>query len=380
MDAIQGAVHSSGTTPPPTLRLRGDPVLRELVAHLRKHRTRLRREWARRIIDAQLLTAMSRKEIAAETAAIFDNYVHALETGTLKVLDAHAHDLSARIIPRGVETHEVVGIVLLLRDILARSLFGKYQSDPKQLDRGLNAYEPTANRIATTVAVSFVVERERIIRRHRETAEVLRGLNEALEAESNRIGLALHDEAGQLLAAVHLAIADVAHDLPAARPHLEKIQHRLNEVAAQLRRLSHELRPPVLDTHGLLPALEFLAEGVRQRAGLRIRVQGDKDGSLPFAVETAIYRNVQAALNNVTRHAHATNVKVDVRRAARMLRCMVVDDGVGFDADDLAGGNGHQGLGLVGIHERVKVLGGQVQVLSSPGKGTKLIMTVPVGV
>ena len=204
MPATQTDARQRDSTVPAVTRRRGNSVIRELVAHLREHRTRLRMEWAQRIIEARLLTAMNRKEVAAEVASIYDNYVKALQTGTFEVLQAYAQDLSERIIPRGVQTHEVVGIVLLLRDVLARSLFAKYQADPARLDRVLNAYEPAANRIATTVAVSFVEERERIIRRQRETEEVLRRLNEALEEEAKRIALALHDEAGQMLAAVHL--------------------------------------------------------------------------------------------------------------------------------------------------------------------------------
>src|SRR5260370_26379617 len=116
-------------------------LLRELVAHLRQNRTQLREEWARRITEAKLLTAMSKDEIFAEATAVYDQYVEALETGTFEALQAYARSLSKRIIPRGVETHEVVGIVLLLRDVLARSLFAKYQADFTKLDRILDAYE-----------------------------------------------------------------------------------------------------------------------------------------------------------------------------------------------------------------------------------------------
>jgi rsbT co-antagonist protein RsbR len=140
-------------------------LLRELVAHLRQGRTQLREEWARRITEAQLLTAMSREEIFAEATAVYDNYVEVLESGSVEALEAYARNLSERIIPRGVETNEVVGIVLLLRDVLARSLFQKYQADFSLLERVLDAYEPAANRIANTVAVGFVQERERSLER-----------------------------------------------------------------------------------------------------------------------------------------------------------------------------------------------------------------------
>ena len=146
----------------------GQHLLPELVAHLREHRAQLSGEWARRIDTAHLLQAMTPQEIGSETTSVYDNYVEVLETGSVAALQRYARDLSERIIPRGVETHEVVGIVLLLRDVLARSLFSKYHDDFELLNRVLDAYEPAANRIANTVAVSFVEERERVIRQQQD--------------------------------------------------------------------------------------------------------------------------------------------------------------------------------------------------------------------
>ena len=148
-------------------------LLPELVSHLREHRNRLRDQWTQRVTGASLLEAMTPAEMAAETTLVYDNYVEVLETGSVEALQHYARDLSERIVPRGVETHEVVGIVLLLRDVLARSLFEKYRHDPELLNRVLDAYEPAANRIANTVAVSFVEERERIIRRQQDALREL---------------------------------------------------------------------------------------------------------------------------------------------------------------------------------------------------------------
>src|SRR3954463_2996909 len=148
-------------------------LLRELVAHLRENRTALREEWARRITEAQLLTAMTPQEIFSEATSVYDNYVEVLETGSVEALQDYARNLSERIIPRGVETHEVLGIVLLLRDVLARSLFVNYLHDPDLLNGILDAYEPAANRIAVTVGVSFVEERERVIREQQDAIREL---------------------------------------------------------------------------------------------------------------------------------------------------------------------------------------------------------------
>ena len=148
-------------------------LLPELVTHLRDRRTELREQWANRITNAHLLSAMTDEEIFSMATSVYDSYVEVLETGSVEALQAYARDLSERIIPRGVETYEVVGIVLLLRDVLARSLFEKYQKDFELLNRVLDAYEPAANRIANTVAVSFVRERERIIRQQQDAIREL---------------------------------------------------------------------------------------------------------------------------------------------------------------------------------------------------------------
>jgi len=150
-----------------------DMLLPELVALLRENRSELRQEWAGRITDSHLLSAMTNQEIFSEATSVYDNYVEVLETGSVEALQHYARDLSERIIPRGVETHEVVGIVLLLRDVLARSLFEKYHRDFPLLNRILDAYEPAANRIANTVAVSFVEERERVIRQQQDALREL---------------------------------------------------------------------------------------------------------------------------------------------------------------------------------------------------------------
>ena len=166
------ADHNDGTKIPITAPAVDADLLHKLVDLLRESREALREEWVRRITE-QLLSVMTAEEIFSEVTAVYDNYVDALETGSVETLQSYARDLSERIIPRGVETHEVLGIVLLLRDVLARSLFVKYKNDEGLLDRILDAYEPAANRIAVTVGVSFVDERERVIREQQEAIREL---------------------------------------------------------------------------------------------------------------------------------------------------------------------------------------------------------------
>jgi rsbT co-antagonist protein RsbR len=167
------ADQTHGTKVPITAAAVDADLLHALVNLLRQSREELREEWVRRIAEAELLGVMTPEEIFSEVTAVYDNYVSALETGSVEALQDYARDLSERIIPRGVETHEVLGIVLLLRDVLARSLFVNYQEDPELLHRILDSYEPAANSIAVTVGVSFVEERERIIREQQEAIREL---------------------------------------------------------------------------------------------------------------------------------------------------------------------------------------------------------------
>jgi rsbT co-antagonist protein RsbR len=132
-------------------------LLRELVAHLRQNRTQLREEWVRKI-TAQLLTAMTREEIFAEATSVYDSYVEALETGHGGGAQAYSRNLSERIIPRGVETNEVVGIVPSCATCCALAVC-EVPGDVRMLSLVLDAYEPAANRIAITVAVGFVQQR-----------------------------------------------------------------------------------------------------------------------------------------------------------------------------------------------------------------------------
>ena len=211
----------------------------------------------------------------------------------------------------------------------------------------------------------------------RDTNIALRHLNQTLEQEIKRIAHALHDEAGQLLASVYLALSEVAVNLPPAREHLLKVKGLLDLIEGQLRRLSHELRPTILDDLGLLAALEFLAEGVAARTGLLITVEGDSELALSPLLSTTLYRIVQEAFTNVTRHAKATQVNVTIQHELQTLRCSIKDNGVGFDVSSLSAQIGERGLGMIGIRERLNSLGGSLSLVSTLGQGTELVIIIP---
>jgi two-component system sensor histidine kinase UhpB len=214
----------------------------------------------------------------------------------------------------------------------------------------------------------------------REANAALRHLNDLLEQEAHRIARELHDESGQLLAAVHLALEEAAQDLPEGqRQRLGRVKEILVQIEGQLRRISHELRPLVLDDLGLAAAIRFLAEGVSKRSGLTITAKVLPEGRFPAHVEVALYRIVQEALRNAAKHSHAHKVGIEIQRDEHSLECRIRDDGEGFDLGGGTGGRARKGLGLTGMKERASSLGGTLEIKSSPGRGTLLAVRLPLG-
>jgi signal transduction histidine kinase len=211
----------------------------------------------------------------------------------------------------------------------------------------------------------------------REAALALQRLNETLENEAKRIGQALHNEAGQLLASVHIALAELAPTLPApAREKMGEIVQLLRDTEDSLRDLSHELRPMVLEHLGLMPALRNLAEKLARRNKLAISVEGNNHVRMPASIESAVYRSAQEALNNVVKHASARRVRIRVRCGSRSVSCIVQDDGVGLSKPLQP--EDSTGLGLIGIRERLGALGGSFRIVSRPHRGTTLLLAVPL--
>lgn len=242
---------------------------------------------------------------------------------------------------------------------------------------------PESIRTAVDAAQRFLAESlspfEMTHRGFEEAVQALRRLNDRLEDEARRIAHALHDDAGQLLASVHLVLEEVSTGLPSrTRDRLKRVRGPLDEIEKHLRRLSHELRPTILDDLGLLPALEFLAQGVAARSGIAVRVEGEARPRLPAPAETALYRVVQEALRNATKHAAARRVDIRLEVVPGAARCTVKDDGRGFDTQEVLDRKGDRGLGLIGMRERLSALGGRFTIDSAPGRGTELHIMIPI--
>jgi signal transduction histidine kinase len=230
--------------------------------------------------------------------------------------------------------------------------------------------------------VGVALENARLSERMLIQQERLRALAEATlkarEDEARRIAHELHDEAGQLLASIHIALDQLTERLPDQAAVLRSIHEQLDRVEQQLRRLARELRPTILDDLGLGPAVEWLAQGVTERTGLTIQVQAGI-GRLDPAVETALYRIVQESLNNVVRHASASRVEIDLQQTPEGVIATIRDNGRGLNVETTLQQRGARGLGLIGMRERAEALGGRLEVRSAPGEGAEVRAIIPGG-
>ncbi len=196
----------------------------------------------------------------------------------------------------------------------------------------------------------------------------------AQEEERRKLSRELHDEVGQSFSAVLMEAENLLDLEPAAqvRQHLESIRGVAEKGMNEIRNMALLLRPSMLDDFGLVPALDWQARETAKRTGMRVQVASEVADELPEEHKTCIYRVVQEALNNCARHAQASAVQVDVRTEANQIMLSVQDDGSGFDTVRV------RGMGLLGMEERVRHLGGTFEIDSKPGRGTLLQVRLPL--
>ncbi|MGD0493402.1 MAG: ATP-binding protein [Steroidobacteraceae bacterium] len=236
--------------------------------------------------------------------------------------------------------------------------------------------------VGSVVINEDVTERVRAESALRESTDRLQHFSRRLlavqEDERRRLSRELHDEFGQLLAGITLhlqAAKGLAGD--AARSRLEECVALIQDAGAQLRSLVLELRPTMLESAGLVPTLRWLAKQHEERTGMVTQVVGElNDVRSDLAI--ACFRAVQEALTNVIRHARAQHAWIELNQTDDRLELAIRDDGVGFEvakALDQAANLGR--LGLLGMKERVQILGGDIEIHSEPGGGTRIRISLP---
>jgi len=243
----------------------------------------------------------------------------------------------------------------------------KQAPDPRFNDDDLRIAEIFAGRAAVAVELSQRVARD-----------ALRRVVTAQELERRRLARELHDETGQALTSILLGLRAVedargTDELGAA---IAGVRDLVRSTLLDVRRLAVELRPSVLDDFGLVAAVERLTETFSDQTGLAVHFEQllPRGERLPPEVETALYRIVQESLTNVVKHAHAATVSIVLARGDDSVSLVVEDDGVGFDPATPSEG----GIGLVGMQERVALLGGRLSIESRPGAGTTFQAEVPL--
>jgi signal transduction histidine kinase len=231
----------------------------------------------------------------------------------------------------------------------------------------------------SAMAIDRVRINEALREREARIAELSGHLLQVQEDERKRISRELHDDTGQSLMVIRLYLGMLEQGT-SSRLARNKIRETLNVVDRTiegLRRMIARLSPLVLQELGLIAAIRKAAKDLAKSTGVKVRVAvADEVGRLPSETEAAIYRVVQEALHNVAKHAHARNVNIHMSREGGGVRLSVEDDGVGMERRSSSRG---KSFGLAGIKERVGMLGGELRLQSSKGKGTRIEVTVPAG-
>jgi len=240
----------------------------------------------------------------------------------------------------------------------------KEGDDPRFTDDDLRLAETFATRAAIAVDLSARV-----------AANALRRILEAQELERRRLARELHDQTGQELTSVLLGLKAVEEAKGEAErtEALAAVRERVVGTLRDVRRIAVELRPKALDDFGLVAALERLRDTFSEQTGMRVDLEARIRDRLPADIETAFYRIVQEALTNIVKYAQASEVSIVLARKAGMVTAVVEDNGRGFIPDGSS-----EGLGLVGMGERLALLGGKLKIESSPGGGTTIVAQVPL--
>jgi signal transduction histidine kinase len=264
----------------------------------------------------------------------------------------------------GARTGLYVPMLVRDRPIGVITAHDKQGSEARFSDEDVRLAETFAERAAVAVDLS-----ERV------ASDALRRVVSAQELERQRLARELHDETGQALTSILLGLKSVedAKSASEASAAAGELRDLVVTTLQDVRRLAVELRPKALDDFGLVSALERLVETFQEQTGIEVDLEPRLgEDRLPSDVETTLYRITQEALTNVVKHAQAKRVSIVLTRRDGSVSAVIEDDGRGFTA-----GSDEDGLGLLGMRERIALVGGRLEVESSPGSGTTLSIEVP---
>jgi signal transduction histidine kinase len=239
--------------------------------------------------------------------------------------------------------------------------------------------------IANVLTCEDITEQQAAAEREQTILLQLRELSAKLESareqERTRIARELHDELGQSLTALHMDLTwllkATTRDMAVVRPRIQAMIEATQQTILSMRQLASDLRPSILDNFGLIPAIEWQLSEFQKRTGIRAKLHCEGDRAIDRESSTVVFRIVQEALTNVIRHAEATTVNVNLKIDDHFLMLEVNDNGRGIRKAEIACS---ESLGIVGMHERVKRLGGNFQIAPRSPRGTRLDVSIPLGV
>lgn len=212
--------------------------------------------------------------------------------------------------------------------------------------------------------------------------DMARVMLKGMEEERKRLARELHDETCQALTSVIVNLEAVCQQLPEESPSAQRLkmtQDVARETLDDTRRFMFDLRPSVLDDLGLVPAIRWYISQRVLPTGSKVEFQSSNlEERLAEELETALFRIIQESITNSMKHGKAKRLQVTLTREGSQVKALVRDDGIGFDMSKLQRGEIHSGLGLYGMYERARLVGGSIQIDSAPGRGTTMRVTVPV--
>jgi signal transduction histidine kinase len=283
----------------------------------------------------------------------------------------------------------MMGAPLISRNLVIGTLHFRSKNARAYNDHHCRLAERIANQIAGAISnAQLYLEQELIQRALKKSEKELRLLSSHLlaaqEMERKRISRELHDEYVQALALLKLKITFIENGLNKNQDNLEneceQILRYIDQIIENVRRLIRDLRPPILEDFGLISALERLAAEFSKHYHVYASVEADKmNGSFSLKFQEMIYRIIQEAMNNIGKHAQARNVKIRIKKIKKKFHFIVEDDGKGFSVSQIKRLKPEEkGLGLISMEERARMLGGLFEIRSRKGKGTRLMLAVPV--
>jgi signal transduction histidine kinase len=280
------------------------------------------------------------------------------------------------------DKNRTIGMPILVQDEYAGSIVLSIDGNSEWLTpNDLSLIRTVASQLG--MAVSNAMLYEKVQAREELRGELLQRVTLAQEQERQRIARELHDSVGQRATALGLGLAaaseTISKDPDLGRRQLMELREMNSQLVLELQQLIAGLRPSLLDDLGLVPAIKGQLRQLEQQAGVatRFTIDGDERRLEP-EVETIIFRIAQEALNNVAKHAQASFVLARLSYTENNINCLIEDDGRGFDTEEVGQMEPYRRWGLLGIRERVELVGGTYHVVSAPGEGTTLRVCVPV--